>query len=389
MSRRTRTIAALTVVLLTLGVPAYAQSSSSHVDTAACSFDITGHADPGNTGISPVGLDGGPVDTPADNVLGQAKRNTYTLSGPVRCTGSIEGHNLNGDDGHGRPKGLGQMTATGADPASPLTDPFEPQDGSQGTTNACLVVNIPFRLTVKLPGMKPLQGQFTLQSVLFDFFLVGNLGNARLVGRAGLGANPEGSQGECKNTSPYHDWGVQGNFALSDVAVKPAGGTPTIGAAPQPDAPPPPPLSTDPHSASVLVPIAQFQYVGGGTINGPDGTDPSTAVNGPGIKVIQGDRIVFENLDTHPHTVTSCSVPDCRADNEVQVPGLAPIGDTEKTKCLGTEVCPNGAFDSEQALDAPGGNWTLDTSTLQPGSYNYFCEFHRWMRGTFDVIPHE
>jgi plastocyanin len=407
VSRRLRFFAATSATVLVLGVPASAGTHGSRVDAALCSFDLTGHA--GTTGISPVGLTGGPVTTPVDDVLGQTARNHYTLQGPVSCSGSIDGYSLNGatevDDGHGKgdpnggreydgsgqgtgrgrhrvPRGLGTFSAEGDDPPAPVTDPFAPQ--GDGTTNACLVINVPFQVTVDLPELH-LTGQFTIQSVAFDFALVGTLGDTNLVGRAGLGADPEGSQGECKSTSPYDDWSIVGDFALTDVAIAPDGGAPALGTLPQPSAPPVPPLGQDPHRANVLVPIAQFQYVGGGTANGPDGTDPSTAVNLPGLTVFQGDRITFDNLDTHPHTVTSCS--DCRADNEVQLPGLPAVGDSERSKCLGKEECPDGLFDSERALDPVGGVWTLDTSHLAPGDYDFFCEFHRWMRGTFRVVP--
>jgi len=379
MSRRTRLLAAVSGMVLATAIPASA-GGGSHADSALCSFELSGHA--GTTGISPVGVTGGPVTTPFDNVLGQTARNHYTLQGPVHCSGSIDGHSLAGTTGRGHhrvAKGDGTFSAVGEDPPAPVTDPFAPQ--GDGTTNACLVINVPFHLTVDLPGLHR-TGDFTIQSALFDFALVGTVGDAHLVGRAGLGADPERTQGECKDSSPYNDWAIQGEFALTDVVVT-GGGAPSLGTLPEPAAPSLPPVSTDVHHSSVVLPIVQFQYVGGGTANGPDGTDPSTAVNLPGVTVSQGDRITFQNLDTHPHTVTSCA--DCRADNEVQVPGLPAVGDTERSKCLGTEECPDGLFDSEQALDPVGGVWTLDTSHLPPGTYDFFCEFHRWMRGTFTV----
>jgi plastocyanin len=30
-------------------------------------------------------------------------------------------------------------------------------------------------------------------------------------------------------------------------------------------------------------------------------------------------------------------------------------------------------------------HWSLDTATLKPGYYSYYCRLHAWMRGSFYV----
>jgi plastocyanin len=87
------------------------------------------------------------------------------------------------------------------------------------------------------------------------------------------------------------------------------------------------------------------------------------------IAVTQGDPIVFDNPagNRQSHTVTSLSWT-----------GSSPY----RTLDAGAK------FDSSPTKDqaiAPGNSWTLDTSTLDPGQYTFYCTIHPWMVGTFTV----
>ena len=91
------------------------------------------------------------------------------------------------------------------------------------------------------------------------------------------------------------------------------------------------------------------------------------------ITVVQGDKIVFDNPSTNaqPHTVTSLAFSQ---------------GDSGNF----TNVAAGTLFDSSpggrDARMAPGTSWTLDTSTLQAGQYEYFCSAHPWMLGAITVL---
>ena len=67
------------------------------------------------------------------------------------------------------------------------------------------------------------------------------------------------------------------------------------------------------------------------------------------ITVKKGDKIIFLNHDTAPHTVTSDST----------------------------------GFDS--GTMGSGKGWTLDTTQLAPGTYKYHCAIHPMMTGTVIV----
>jgi len=87
------------------------------------------------------------------------------------------------------------------------------------------------------------------------------------------------------------------------------------------------------------------------------------------IAVTKGETIEFVNAggNARPHTVTSISAT-----------GMAP-----------TRTLESGSkFDSSPTRDAlimPGTSWMLDTSTLDPGQYVYYCTLHPWMVGTFTL----
>lgn len=67
------------------------------------------------------------------------------------------------------------------------------------------------------------------------------------------------------------------------------------------------------------------------------------------VTVKKGDKIVFTNKDSAPHTVT--------------------------TKGTGWD---SGTLSKDKSF-------TLDTSTLAPGTYEYICNFHPSMKGTVVV----
>jgi plastocyanin len=87
------------------------------------------------------------------------------------------------------------------------------------------------------------------------------------------------------------------------------------------------------------------------------------------LSVTQGDQIVFDNPagNKQSHTVTSLSWT-----------GSSPYRSLD----VGAK------FDSSPTRDqaiAPGSSWSLDTSTLDPGQYDYYCSIHPWMVGSFTV----
>jgi plastocyanin len=82
------------------------------------------------------------------------------------------------------------------------------------------------------------------------------------------------------------------------------------------------------------------------------------------IVVRKGEQVQFVNPDSnrYPHTVTS-------------------IKNGEGGAFAGT-VDVGKDFDSSpsrEALVQKGTSWTLDTSTLNPGNYAYYCRIHPWM----------
>ncbi len=87
------------------------------------------------------------------------------------------------------------------------------------------------------------------------------------------------------------------------------------------------------------------------------------------IDVHQGDQIQFDNPTSNnfPHTVTSSS-----------------WGGTPVARTLDSGLKFNSSPTREESI-TPGGSWLLDTSTLTPGQYLYYCTIHPWMVGTLSV----
>jgi plastocyanin len=89
------------------------------------------------------------------------------------------------------------------------------------------------------------------------------------------------------------------------------------------------------------------------------------------VAVTQGEQIEFDNpAGNHfPHTVTSITW------------GGNPVS---RTLSSGT------AFNSSPTMDDSikvGGSYVLDTSTLDPGNYIFYCTIHPWMVGSLTVEP--
>ena len=91
------------------------------------------------------------------------------------------------------------------------------------------------------------------------------------------------------------------------------------------------------------------------------------------IDVRQGEQITFDTPagNRRPHTVTSIT-----------------CGGTNFARTLDSGTRFNSSPD-QQSLLMSGGSWTLDTGTLDPGQYVYYCTLHPWMVGTFTVMPAE
>ena len=88
------------------------------------------------------------------------------------------------------------------------------------------------------------------------------------------------------------------------------------------------------------------------------------------VLVMKGDMVVFNNPASNrlPHTVTNI----------------------ERTgRAFENQLAAATKFDSSPSADAlvmPGNSWTLDTSTLDPGNYAYYCRIHPWMVATLSVM---
>lgn len=94
------------------------------------------------------------------------------------------------------------------------------------------------------------------------------------------------------------------------------------------------------------------------------------------IEVIQGESIEFVSAagNFRPHSVTSLSA--------------APAAGGAAT--LERQLEYGKLFDSSPTrpeLLMAGAVWTLDTTSLNPGHYSYFCTLHLWMVGSITVLP--
>ena len=117
--------------------------------------------------------------------------------------------------------------------------------------------------------------------------------------------------------------------------------------------------------AKVTIDDSSVNFTAGNPAEGEWGYAPQH------IAVPQGTQVEFDNpaSNNYPHTVTSLAWS-----------GIAP----DRTLTSGTQ------FNSSPTKDAyimPGGSFVLDTTTLDPGQYDFYCTIHPWMVGTLTVEP--
>ncbi|TMI53556.1 hypothetical protein E6H18_11725 [Candidatus Bathyarchaeota archaeon] len=84
------------------------------------------------------------------------------------------------------------------------------------------------------------------------------------------------------------------------------------------------------------------------------------------LAVKKGAQVAVTNNGILPHTFSSYTI-------------AIPVTEGFKTLII---PISDGVFN--QTL-VPGQSWTLDTSTLNTGTYTYACLFHPWMKGSINV----
>ena len=87
------------------------------------------------------------------------------------------------------------------------------------------------------------------------------------------------------------------------------------------------------------------------------------------LEVKQGEGVLFSNPSSNrfPHTVTSI---------------------VREGSPYGNALTAGARFDSSPApetLVQPGQSWTLDTASMDPGHYAYYCRLHLWMLGSVTI----
>jgi plastocyanin len=85
------------------------------------------------------------------------------------------------------------------------------------------------------------------------------------------------------------------------------------------------------------------------------------------VQVARGEPIAFHSPSTNkfPHTVTSMT--------RGEAPGTFVAG-----------VAFDSSPDPSTRIN-PGESWTLDTASLNPGHYAYYCRLHLWMLGSVTI----
>lgn len=228
-------------------------------------------------------------------------------------------------------------------PLDPTPGPMRVFDGHFGPIGtalggaSCTWGDDNLQLEARLPRQGRdlrLSGTMRFTRLVYWSTIDGDLGGQPYVGYAGVGAAPDEPDGTCVNPDdPFHHIAVAGRFVVGD---------PSVGA------------------ADHRVAVVGLQYVPSGTVGAPT-QSPTRAYDQP---VLKGDRITWTNLDQLPHTVTSCAYP-C----------LAPYPSYPQ---------PSGTFYGE--LTQLGDQFSLDTAALAPGKYSYYCQLHKYMRGSFEVM---
>ncbi len=128
-----------------------------------------------------------------------------------------------------------------------------------------------------------------------------------------------------------------------------------------------------------LLPLHSAQAAASISIVGPRNLTPDLQFPGRGaqnfhpltVSVSQGGKVSFTNNGYDEHTVTSYTT--------------KLLVDFEGAKV--NVPIPDGKFDSLSTFGPieSGDTFTLDTTRLAPGDYNYFCQIHPWMQATLHV----
>jgi hypothetical protein len=149
------------------------------------------------------------------------------------------------------------------------------------------------------------------------------------------------------------------------------------------------PSPKDPISgAPVLGPLVTDVHWGGFTFGETD----FAAIAVAGVpRVMKGNALTFWNGDAGlyiPHTATSCAFP-CSGATTVDYP--ISNGSFAQRQANGSyQIAGQIDFDSTELAYGlgPAGalSWKLDTATLSPGVYTFYCRIHPSMRGAFEVV---
>ena len=115
-----------------------------------------------------------------------------------------------------------------------------------------------------------------------------------------------------------------------------------------------------------------------------DGIDPRTGEWGFSpyhLAVTKGEMVTFTNPagNRRPHDVVSFSMGGTFQQPTWDVGAKFSSGMTNDTW-----LRPEGTM-RPSGEPAPS-SWVLDTNTLDPGHYTYFCTLHPWMTGTITVL---
>lgn len=286
-------------------------SNAATGNLAECSVYMTGKVDPG-----------------LDDLVVPVTGGSFTMSGPVTCTGQALGRDV--------PRWPGTMTVRGQIAKGPLGPVYGDSCmlGSDAVHTEMVWRRRHRRGARGRSVAFRMVGDRSLIYVAFDELTFGEMSGEQLLGHFGIGADPDGHYAVCSKQDTFTDVSVSGRFVLLDDR-------------------------TGAGIAHQQI-VSGFQYLPSGSVNA-NPTAP-TAPYLADYPVTQGDSITFTNADTHPHTVTACIAP-----------------------CTELHSKPSGAFDGD--IPQLGDQYTIDTSVLAPGRYQYFCEMHPWMKGSFVVAP--
>jgi plastocyanin len=124
--------------------------------------------------------------------------------------------------------------------------------------------------------------------------------------------------------------------------------------------------------------IEAYEYEQGDLDAAGSAVNPPTIFAGQGLTFLNHDAVPAENTF---HTITSCRAP-CNRSTGIAYP-VANGGVTFDSAQLGFNYAGFGAPAADRDT------WTTPKN-LKPGTYNYFCRIHPFMRGSFRVTaPHK